>query len=319
VEGLLHPSGGNIAGDVLARLALGASLACAPIATPADAQSIEPHAYSPAPVGTNFVVVAGASAHGPIETDPALPLSRIDLEAKGVLLGYSRAFDLGGRSAKIDFVVPYGKLSGSATFLGMPVERRITGFSDPAARVTVLLHGAPAMSLPEFMAYRQDWLVGASVQLSIPVGKYDRDKLLNLGSHRWSVKPELGVSKKWGRWSVETAGGVTFFGDNDQFLGSHRREEKPIYSAQAHLVYEFAPGGWVAGNLSYFTGGESRIDGVDKGALARNWRYGLIVAVPLSRTFSVKANGSKGVSQRTGEKFSLYGLALQYRWGAGSP
>lgn len=316
MEGRL-PSGGNIARDVLTRCALGASLACALFATPARGQSIEPHAYSPAPVGTNFVILAAASAHGPLETDPALPLSRIDLEAKGFLLGYSRAFDLAGKTAKLDFVVPYGKLSGRATFLGMPVKRQITGFSDPAARITVLLHGAPAMNLPEFMAYRQDLLIGASVQLSIPLGKYDRHKLLNLGSHRWSVKPELGISKKWGRWTVETAAGITFFGDNDAFLGDHRRGEKPIYSAQGHLIYEFSPGAWVAANLSYFTGGQSSIDGVEKGALARNWRYGLIAAVPLSRRFSAKANGSKGVSQRTGEKFSLYGLALQYRWGAG--
>jgi hypothetical protein len=43
----------------------------------------------------------------------------------------------------------------------------------------------------------------------------------------------------------------------------------------------------------------------------------LIAVMPLTRRISLKLNGSKGVSQRTGQNFNLYGLALQYRWGAG--
>jgi hypothetical protein len=281
------------------------------------AQSIEPHAYSPAPVGTNFLVLAAAKARGPLEADPALPLSDIDLNVKGVLFGYSRTFGIVGKSAKIDFVVPYGELTGKATFLAMPVERRVTGFSDPSARITVLFHGAPAMTMAQFRTYRQDWLIGASVQFTVPVGKYDRDKLLNLGSNRWTIKPELGVSKRWGKWTLEGAAGLTFFKTNVSFLGHHRRSQKPIYSAQAHMIYEFAPGAWIAANLSYFDGGESSIDGIGKGGLQRNWRTGLIAAVPLSSHVSIKANASGGVSQRTGAKFNLYGLALQYRWGPG--
>jgi hypothetical protein len=308
---------GNIGPDVLARLALGSALACALGGAPAAAQSIEPRSYAPAPVGTNFLILAAAKARGPLETDPALPLSDIDLHVEGVVLGYQRSLNLLGKSAKVDFVAPYGHLSGDATFLGVPVTRRVTGFSDPAARLTVLLHGAPAMGVQQFLAYRQDWIIGASVQMSIPAGKYDRDKLLNLGSHRWSVKPELGISKSWGAVTFETATGVTFFTANRAFLGDHERTQKPIFSAQTHLIYNVAPGAWVAANLSYFTGGASSIDGVDKGGLERNWRAGLIGAVPLNRQISLKLNGSKGVSQRTGAKFNLYGAALQYRWGAG--
>ena len=302
---------------VLTRFAFGIALGLAESADPASAQSVEPRTYSPAPVGTNFVIVAAAHAQGPLETDPALPISDFDLKAKGLLLGYSRSLNLFGKSGQFDLVVPYGKVTGTATFLGNRLERDVTGFSDPAARLAILFVGAPTMTTQEFMAYHQDLLVGASVQVSVPVGKYDRDKLLNLGSHRWSIKPELGIAKSWGAWTLETATGVTFFGVNNDFLGNHQRRQKPIYSAQAHLLYNIARGAWVAANLSYFTGGESEIDRVNKGALDKNWRTGIIVAVPITPQLSVKANGSKGVSQRTGQNFSLYGLALQYRWGAG--
>jgi hypothetical protein len=316
VEGKI-PSGGNLCRDVLIRSALGAALVCAMTGDPADAQSVEPRAYSPAPVGTNFVGLVAARAHGPLETDPALPISDIDLEVKGIALGYSRALNLLGKSAKVDLVVPRGTLSGEAAFFGTPVEQRVTGFSDPVARITILLHGAPAMSASEFRSYRQDLLIGVSLQASAPLGKYNKDQLLNLSSHRWTFKPEVGVSKSWDRWTLETATGVTFFTSNDAFLGNHERTQKPIYSAQAHLIYNIAQGAWLAANLSFFTGGDSAIDGIDKGGLDKNWRAGLIGAVPLSQHVSIKLNGSKGVSQRTGENFYLYGAALQYRWGAG--
>lgn len=284
----------------------------------AAAQSIEPRAYSPAPVGTNFAIVAFSKSSGAIPIDPALPLSDIDLKIDAVLGAYARSLNLIGRSGKFDLIVPYAHLNGKAVYFGQPVERDIHGFSDPLARLTILFHGAPAMTPAEFRSYRQDLLLGVSVQVSIPVGQYDHERLLNLGGNRWSIKPELGASKSWGRWNVETALGATFYTANNDFFGGHKREQKPIYSAQGHVIYNVAPGTWVAANLSWFGGGRTRIDGVSDDNLQQNWRAGVIVAAPLSRRFSLKANASTGVSTRTGSNFDLYGIALQYRWGAGS-
>ena len=296
----------------------GTGLVAAFSGSPAAAQSIEPRAYSPAPVGTNFVGLAYSEGHGLLESDPALPVSDIDLRLRGILVGYARSFNLLGKSAKIDVVAARGALSGDATFAGIPVRRRISGLGDPAAKLTILLHGAPAMNAAEFRSYHPDLLIGASVQVTVPLGRYDQAQLLNLGSNRWSVKPELGVSKAWGRWTVEAAAGATFFGANEEFLGNHKRTQKPIYSVQGHLIYNLAPGAWLAVNTSYFAGGANRIDNVDMGNLQKNWRAGIIAAIPITRRVSLKMNASKGVSARTGNNLDLYGIALQYRWGAGS-
>ena len=48
-------------------------------------------------------------------------------------------------------------------------------------------------------------IVGVSLQVSAPLGQYANSKLLNLGNNRWSFRPELGVSKAWGPWTVEVA------------------------------------------------------------------------------------------------------------------
>ena len=48
-----------------------------------------------------------------------------------------------------------------------------------------------------------------------------------------------------------------------------------------------------------------------------NSRFGLTVAVPIDRYFSIKFNASSGISTRTGSDFDTIGVVGQYRWGAG--
>jgi len=55
----------------------------------------------------------------------------------------------------------------------------------------------------EFSSYQQDLIVGASVQVSAPLGQYDKERLINLGNNRWFVKPDIGVSKAWGDFTLE--------------------------------------------------------------------------------------------------------------------
>lgn len=286
-------------------------------ATSASAQSIEPRAYSPAPVGTNFAILAWSGSQGAIPVDPALPLSDIDLKIDAMVAAYARSFNLFGQSGKFDVIVPMSHLTGTATYFGDPVQRDIRGMSDPLARLTILFHGAPAMEPAQFQNYRQGLLLGASVQVSIPMGQYDDKRLINLGGNRWAIKPELGASQRWGRWTLEGALGATFFTVNNDFFGGHERKQKPIYSAQGHMIYELKPGMWLAANLSWFGGGRTSIDGVSGDDIQQNWRGGAIFAFPINQQFSAKVNASTGVSTRTGNNFDLYGIALQYRWGGG--
>lgn len=88
-------------------------------------------------------------------------------------------------SGKFDVILPYTWLSGSADYLGEPVQRAVNGFGDPLFRFSVNFCGAPALSLKDFGAYRQDLIIGASLQISVPWGQYDAERLINIGAHRW--------------------------------------------------------------------------------------------------------------------------------------
>jgi hypothetical protein len=268
-------------------------------------------------VGVNFVIAAFSQSTGGLSVGEDVPLTDAKLTLVGPTFGYARTLDLWGYSGKVDVILPVGRLSGSALFEGAPVSREVEGIGDPMVRVSMLLHGASAMSPAQFRSYRQDLIVGASVQVALPLGQYDSTRLLNLGAHRWWVKPELGVSKAWGSWTVEFAGSATIYSANDEFFGGNRHEQAPIYSARLNTIYSFRSGVWASLDTTYFTGGRTTTNGAEGDDLQKNWRVGLTLAAPLTRRTSLKLNASRGVSARTGNNYDLVGLAWQYRWGAG--
>jgi hypothetical protein len=286
-------------------------------ASGACAQDIEPRAYSNAPVGVNFLIAGYAYTQGGLAFDPASPLTDPDMKTSSAVLAYARALDLWGLSGKFDAILPYTWLTGSALFAGEPVERDVGGPVDPRFRLSVNFYGAPALSLKEFASYEQDLIVGASLQVSLPLGQYDSSRLVNIGTNRWSFKPELGVSKALGRWTLEGAAAATFYTDNEDFFGGQTRSQDPLYSLRGHAIYSFGNGVWASLDATYFAGGRTTLDGARGSDLQQNWRVGGTLALPVDLKNSVKLYASSGVSARTGNNFDLIGIAWQYRWGGG--
>src|SRR4029453_5395793 len=170
------------------------------IASCSRAQTLEPRAYSNAPVGLNFLIAGYGYSQGEILPDPALAVEDANAEIHGAVVGYARTLDFWGKSGKVAVILPYAWFSGSATFAGTGVERTrvISGFADPSVSVSINFLGAPALSLRGFIRYQQKTIVGASLRVSGPFSQYDPARLINIGTNRWSFKPELGVSHTMG-------------------------------------------------------------------------------------------------------------------------
>ena len=179
------------AGASAAPLALLLGTLLAPVA---HAQELEPRAYSNLPMGLNFLATGYAHSQGGLSTDPSLPLTDAHLKIDTGVVAYVRGIDLWGNSGKVDVIAPYSHLSGTALVAGQPRERVVSGPGDPRFRLSVNFYGAPALTLAEYPAYKQDLVVGASVQVTAPWGQYDGSKAVNLGTNRWSIKPDIGFS-----------------------------------------------------------------------------------------------------------------------------
>ena len=280
------------------------------------AQDLEPRLYTAAPMGLNFIALAYSRSEGGALFDPSVPLENAKIEVDAPIVGYLRSLAVGNKSAKVDVVLPHACLSGTATFRGEPVSRDVCGFGDPKFRLTMNFRGAPALRLQEFAAYQQEMVVGASLQLVPPVGQYDDDRVVNIGTNRWSIKPEIGFSKALQHLTIEMAAAATFYTDNDEFVYGPK-EQEPIYSLQTHVVHVLRSGAWLAGDVVFYRGGRSTVAGVSGNDLQENSRVGVTFGLPLNRYQSLKLHASTGVSTRTGTDFDTLAVTWQYRWAAG--
>jgi hypothetical protein len=310
--------GGN-AIQIMGHSALGwliGVLALVTLSLEAYAQDLEPRAYANTPVGLNFLIGGYAYSKGTVGTDPSVPLTDTEVQLNSAVVAYVRTLDLWGRSGKIDLIIPYTWADGSAKLAGEGRTRKVSGFNDPRVRFSMLLYGAPALSFEEYRDYKPDVIIGTSFELTPPLGQYDSDKLLNIGTNRWSFKPEVGASKTFGPLTLELATGVRFYTDNNDFLNGRTLEVNPLYSVQAHLIYSLMSGIWLGLDGLYYTGGRATIDG-RRGASLENARIGLTLALPITRYNSVKLYGSTDVYSKTGGNFDVVGVAWQLRWGGG--
>jgi hypothetical protein len=301
----------------LCRLAYLTIVAAAAPYSVLHAQSMEPLSYTNSPIGLNFLIGGYGYQTGNVLVDPSLPLKNVKATVDNAFLAYSRVLDFWGQSGSLALIVPYAWLSASGDVFEQHQTVDRTGFSDITLRLSVNLFGAPALSLKEYSNYHQDTIVGVTLQVTTPTGQYIDSKLVNIGTNRWSIKPEVGISKAVAPWTFEVATGVTVFTDNTEFFGDNTRHQNALFSAQGHVIYNFNRKMWAALDGTYYTGGRTSLNGNANNDLQTNSRWGGTFAYSLARQSSIKLYFSSGLADRSGADFRIYGIAGQYRWGAG--
>lgn len=287
------------------------------VTRPLNGQELEPRAYSVSPVGINIALFSYSYPSGDVEFDPSVPIESVKAKLNVLTLGYFRSLDFFGRSASIGAIVPYtdGTLNGA--FFGNFQTIRRSGLRDPAIRVAVNLYGAPAMDLTQFSKYTQKRNLGASLTVVAPLGQYDGNTLINLGSNRWAFKPEIGFSQGLKeRWILELDAGAWLFTANDNFLGA-TRTQTDIVSVQLHAVYTVRPHFWCSLDGNFYNGGRTTVGMIQRFDLQRGSRIGLTVAVPIARRQALKFAYSRWAYATVGAKFNVFTATYQFSWGGG--
>ncbi len=256
------------------------------------AQDIEPRRWSHLPTGANFGGATYAFTTGEIALDPELKIQNAEFDLQTIGLKYIRSFELLGKSARVDLTQPYQIGHWRGLLNGAPAEVERVGFADTSLRFAVNLIGAPPLAGKEFAAYRakadHETIVGMGIVLQLPTGQYYDDKLINLGNNRFAIRPQLGVVHNWGKWTAELTGQVWFYTENDSFYHGTRLEQDPLGMADAHLIYTFRPGLWLAGSIGYGGGGETAVNGRSSGNSQENIGWGLSLGLPINRAVGIK-------------------------------
>ncbi len=280
----------------------------------ADAQELEPRAYSAAPVGTRFALVGYTRLRGPVLPDPSVPITDLTARVDGLSLGYARFFDALGRTANVAVVLPYLNADFKGEIGETTHEAHRAGIGDLRLRGAINLFGQPALTPAAFLQHPDVLSGGASLSVVVPTGQYEGSRLINIGTNRWAFKPELGLAYPLGNWFAEVAAGVWSFTENEEFFGGHRRSQEPLAVYQLHAGYYFRRGTWLALDFGRYIGGRTSVDGAPKDDEQHNSRIGFVLSLPVAAGWSAKLGYSKGTVVRAGGDYSIASAALQYRW-----
>ena len=285
------------------------------------AQDLAPRAYVITPIHANAVTMSYSLLDGDIIFDNTLPITGAHGRISISTLSLYHTLNFFGRSANITASLPYAVGNFQALVVGTPTEAYRSGLLPAVLRFSVNLKGGPAMSVKEFLSWRQKTIIGASLKLLPPTGQYDPTRLINSGTNRWAFKPELGLSRRWGQWVVDTYGAVWFFTTNPDFFsrnqyfpGTNTQSQSPIGAFEGHLSYGQLRS-WISIDGNFWYGGRTSLNGVvNPNTLQANSRVGATASVPVSKHQSLKFSYSYGAIARFGGNFQNVAVAWQYSW-----
>jgi hypothetical protein len=285
------------------------------------AQDLAPRAYIIAPVHSNAVTLTYSLLDGDIIFDNTFPITNANGRISVSTLSLYHTLNFFGRSANLTASLPYAVGNFQATVVGAPTRAYRSGLVPAVVRFSVNLKGGPAMSVKDFLAWRQKTIIGASLKVLPPTGQYDPSRLINPGSNRWAFKPELGLSRRWGSWVVDTYGAVWFFTTNPEFFsnnqfspGINTQSQEPIGAFEGHLSYGKLRS-WISLDGNFWYGGRTSLNGVETAnTLQANSRVGATISLPVNKHQSLKVSYSYGAIARFGGNFQNVAVAWQYSW-----
>jgi hypothetical protein len=285
---------------------------------PALAQFTDARSYDNTPVGINQLELAYAFVHGNAAIDSSLAITGANLNLNQGTVDYTRYFGLFHRTMWVEAAVPVATLDGSIS--GLNIGGSIAGAGDSSYAVTLLVKGGPALSVAQFDNYRPTTTVGVSVTVTAPTGLYDADKILNLGSDRWSVKPELALVYPFGpdeKWQLDAYANGYFYTDNTAYHGREILRQEPLAGLEGHISYSFNDSVWASLDTRYSFRGTTLVDGVNQNNPQMNVILGSEVNVSINARHSLLFEIAKALVHQNGPAVVGFSVKYDYVWGKG--
>lgn len=254
---------------------------------PLFAQDLEPRRWNFLAAGSNILGINYGHISGEIGFDPVLDVKDTKVKRDFLLINYTRFFLLSEKLMRFDVVLPLHNAKWNGLLSGEEATRHDKGFGSPLFRLSVNLLDTESTMLNDSVDVIKT-VVGASIALRVPWGKYDADKLLNITANQYTIRPQLGVVHTRGPWSYELTGSVYYFTDNDNFFNGNKLQKRPFYSAQTHMIYIFEKGIWGSLSAGYGKGGALRINGVNRDDKREGFLGAVSLGMPVTETQSLK-------------------------------
>ena len=288
------------------------------LAPPACAQFTDPRNYQNTPVGVNIIELTYAYARADASLDPAIVIGGATLNLNQGAITYYRYFGLFGHTAWFSPSLPLAGLNGSVPSFNL--SGSIAGAGDSSYQLALLFKGGPALDVKQFAKYQQTTIIGGSLTVTAPTGLYNPNKILNLGSDRWSVKPEFAFTHPFGpqqSWVVDAYANCYFYTDNTTYRGMQVLRQSPLPGLEGHLSYSFNQS--VVGSLDtrYSFRGDTFVNDVDQNSSQRNFILGTEAIVSVNDRNTLNFVFEKAIVHQNGPSITGFAVRYQYAWGGG--
>ncbi len=285
------------------------------------AQGDGPRSQLLLPVGVNVLVPTYLNLSGNYNFAESILVQDADITSDVFVLTYTRAFSLADRYAQIWVNPIFGAVDGSGSVVNpstgntIALESDARGLGDLLVNFKVGLIGTPALKLPEFAAQPQTFQLSAFGSISAPIGEYDSDRPLNLGTNVWAFR--LGVPmvlpfKLFEKPAFfEFFPSVAFYTDNDDpTLGADVRAQDPLYMIESHLTYNFTPKLWGGLDLRYRYGGATTTDGISDENTQDVLGGGISIGYSFHPAISMQASCGQVLSEKDGSDLDMVRVKL---------
>ena len=282
------------------------------------AQFTEAHHYDNTPVGVNQLELAYTYGRSDTSLDTSLIVTGAKLNLNQGTIDYTRYFGLFRRLVWVEASVPFAGLNGSVA--GTNIQNSATGAGDSSYAVAALLKGGPALSVAEFAKYKPTTTVGVSLTITAPTGLYSPNKVLNLGSERWSFRPEFAVSHPFGheqKWEFDAYANAGFYTDNAFYHRVEILRQQALPGLEGHISYFFTDSLWISLDTRYSFRGTTFVNGVNQNNAQQNFGLGSEVNVSLNPRNSLVFAFAKALVHQNGPTYTGFAVKYNYTWGRG--
>lgn len=262
----------------------------------ANAQGEGPKAFWPAPKGTSIITPLYLNLKSNrIFTNPIFVKgAEFDTNVYGIMA--TTIFSIKGKTAAVAGILTGGSTSGGLKGI---YEGSSSGLADFYAMGILNLYGAPSVDLEGYMKTKYNWIIDLQLGVKAPTGKYDKDKLVNLGTNRWQFKVGFPMMKffNWGTakvTSIEMLPSVSFFTNNNDLADPNETlEQKPIFNLESHITQRVTKMLWISLDSMLYTGGVTSINDVSNDNSLNSFQLGGTLGADFSAKLGARISFGK--------------------------
>ena len=233
-------------------------------ATPLLAQLDGTRVYWPLPKNMNIVGVH--AIRGTVNatlTNLHFIQPSLDIDNELYLLTYTRSQPVLGRSFMVTASLPMGVIQTDSSLPVTTNDSFVHGVGDLSLATTINLVGAPGLMLREYARYDLRTVLWLNLNATLPVGQYNPDEPLNVGSNQTRLRLGLPFVQAFGPWvpgnrtTLEIMPSITLISDNDDFQ-QQTIEQDPFFAIEAHLTRDFTRNAAISLDYSFLRFGDSK-------------------------------------------------------------